>query len=414
MGAVCSTRLVTILRAERVNGRVHPRVHRAPRVAPGSGRPPTSLAGHGSSRPARDCCPRPSPGISTSHDAPHPRSRAWTVAFSPYGPKRANPGSTRGSGGNGTPTAGKAAPRCFSLRGTAGAPYRASPVFLVSGTRCSGASLWMQVLEAAGVRVLGKSPPRQPGVNGSVRPSPDSAAPETEPAPDPEDAYDSFLRTGIYYRTNPHPVTGRYFVPDDVRGCAVKVATLGVVRTEGGYIEKLVANVLDWREYEATLSRLEARQDEARAREDPTAVPRFRFPPAYQWWMENFALIRDIGLRRYPARLQTCTQIRENPVERIDQTLRWLGLSTAFDPKWVDVHEHLPEPEEAPYSDVIEPDIEQVFDDLYAAIDAGTPLSSTLLAKLYETNAELMPRLRELKRWVSLEAASTGAKTPEP
>lgn len=281
----------------------------------------------------------------------------------------------------------------FPLRPRAPDPYPSGPVFLVSGTRCSGATVWMKALEGAGIPVVGKSFPRDW----------DGNAPST---PGPEDQYHSLLRGGIYYRTNPHPVTGRYFVPEDVQGCAVNVVALGVVRTERAYIEKLVANVRDWREYEGAISRLEAEEDEARTSENPDAVPRFRFPPAYEWWMENFAVVRDIGLRRYPARLMTCAQIQADPVAHIADTLAWLGVEAEVDAMAaVAAREHPDFNGEPGHTDVLEPEVAQVFDDFYGAISPGTALSASLLGKLYETNAKLLPRLRELKRWVELEAS---------
>ena len=82
-------------------------------------------------------------------------------------------------------------------------------MIFVSGTKRSGTSMWMQVLHAAGVPILGKAFPRNWA--------------KTLREANPEGFYESLLRNGIYFRTNPHPQTGKYFEPPHVEGYAVKV-----------------------------------------------------------------------------------------------------------------------------------------------------------------------------------------------
>lgn len=262
-------------------------------------------------------------------------------------------------------------------------------MIFVSGTKRSGTSMWMQVMQAAGIPILGKAFPRNWGA-GPLRDA------------NPDGFYESMLRNGVYYRTNPHPQTGKYFLPEHVEGYAVKVFVPGVIRSERAYIEHLVANVREWREYEASIERLYAM--EAKTREEQRAKgievdEPFNFPPAYEWWMENFALVRDISLRKYPARLQTYDQVLEDPERVIGGVLRWIGRGD------VEAGVAAVKPENRtqvrPESSSVEPKLAQVFDDLYAAIAGGKGIANALLRTLNETNIALLPELAKLQTEVA-------------
>lgn len=262
-------------------------------------------------------------------------------------------------------------------------------MIFVSGTKRSGTSMWMQVMQAAGIPILGKAFPRNWGA-GPLRDA------------NPDGFYESMLRNGVYYRTNPHPQTGKYFLPEHVEGYAVKVFVPGVIRSERAYIEHLVANVREWREYEASIERLYAM--EAKTREEQRAKgievdEPFNFPPAYEWWMENFALVRDISLRKYPARLQTYDQVLEDPERVIGGVLRWIGRGD------VEAGVAAVKPENRtqvrPESSSVEPKLAQVFDDLYGAIADGKGIANALLRTLNETNIALLPELAKLQTEVA-------------
>lgn len=275
-------------------------------------------------------------------------------------------------------------------------------MIFVSGTKRSGTSMWMQVMQAAGIPILGKAFPRNWG-SGPLRDA------------NPDGFYESLLRNGVYYRTNPHPHTGKYFLPDHVDGYAVKVFVPGVIRSERAYIRHLVANVREWREYEASIERLyaieAASREEQRAKGVEVDEP-FNFPPAYEWWMENFALVRDISLRKYPARLQTYDQVLADPEAVIGNVLRWIGHGD------VEAAVAAVKPDNRtqvrPQSDSVEPKLAQVFDDLYAAIDAGKGIANTLLRTLNETNQALLGELTKLQTEVArsqmIRSAKAGAK----
>ena len=280
-------------------------------------------------------------------------------------------------------------------------------MIFVSGTKRSGTSMWMQILRAAGFPILGKAFPRNWGA-GALRDA------------NPDGFYETALRQGVYFRTNPHPLTGKYFMPEDVEGYAVKVFIPGVVRSERAYISNLVANIRAWREYEASILRLYAMEDEAQEAKQPDHEPPFRFPPALEWWMENFALVRDISLRRYPARLQAYDRVLEAPEEVVPQVLEWIGSGD------VEAAVAAVKPEnrtqvDVSGSDSVEPKLARVFDDLYAAVREGKGISGALLETLNQTNQAMIPQLMELQKKVAssqMEAAAksqvAGKATPKP
>jgi hypothetical protein len=267
-------------------------------------------------------------------------------------------------------------------------------MIFVSGTKRSGTSMWMQVLRAAGIPVLGEAFPRSWG-KGPLRDA------------NPDGFYESILRQGIYFATNPHPVTGKYFMPEDVAGYAVKVFIPGVIRSERAFITHLVANVRSWRAYESSLERLYGLEDQGRPNVDPADV--VRFPAALEWWMENFALVRDISLRKLPFRMQTYDDVLARPGAIIASVLEWVGHGdieaavAAVKPQnrtQVDNGE----------SDSVEPELARVFDDLYAAIAEGKGFSPALLRTLNATNQSLLPRLTKLQHEVAAYQMREAAK----
>ena len=269
-------------------------------------------------------------------------------------------------------------------------------MFLVSGTKRSGTSMWMQILRAAGVPVLGSAFPRNWAQSGLKDANPDGF-------------YESILRQGIYFRTNPHPTTGAYFMPKDVDGYAVKVFVPGVVRSERAFIDLVVANVREWREYEASINRLYAL--EQRDRPADTEAP-LRFPPAFEWWMENFALMRDISLRRYPYQLQTYDEVLDEPERVVPEVLGRMNLSDGD----IDAAVAAVKPSNRTQDrdvavlegSALEPELVEVFDELYITVKERRPISGAFLARLNATNQRLLPKLTELQTAVLKSASSRG------
>jgi hypothetical protein len=266
---------------------------------------------------------------------------------------------------------------------------------IVTGTKRSGTSLWMQILIAAGIPHFGEAFPRDWET--------------TLKEANKEGFYESMLRAGIYYATNPHPKTGAYFFPEQVEGHCVKVFIPGLVRTDRAYIGHVIATVREWREHEASLLRLNAMEDADRASAggDETAPPE-RMPPALEWWAENFSLVRDISIRRYPVHAQSYDGLLRDPERVIRETIAWVGRGDAGRAL------AQPKPErrnfQRPASNSVPSEAAEVFDELYALIDQQKELAQSFLLKLNETNERLMPMLEENTRRVMADVARRRAR----
>ena len=121
-------------------------------------------------------------------------------------------------------------------------------MIFVTGTKRSGTSLWMQILESAGFPYIGSEfPHRWKQSIGEAN---------------PKGFYESMLRQGVNASTNPHPKTGRFLFPKTVEKHVVKVFIPGLVRSDYGFINHVVASIRPWREYCTSLERLYAMEDE--------------------------------------------------------------------------------------------------------------------------------------------------------
>ena len=158
-----------------------------------------------------------------------------------------------------------------------------------------------------------------------------------------------------------------------------------------------------------TLLRLYAMEDADRARAagDESAPPE-RMPPALEWWAENFSLVRDISIRRYPVHAQTYDGLLRDPERVIRETVAWLGRGDA------ERALAAPKPErrtfQRPESSSVAPEIAEVFDELYEAIDRQKELPHSFLLKLNETNERLTPMLEENTRRILADVARRRAR----
>jgi hypothetical protein len=259
-------------------------------------------------------------------------------------------------------------------------------MLIVTGTKRSGTSMWMQILIAAGFPPFGEAFPANWG--------------KTIRDANPSGFYESLLRQGIYWRTNPHPRTGAYFFPEQVERHVVKVFIPGLVRSDRAYIGKVVATVREWREYESSLNRLYAMEDEARRERLPESKDPVRFDPVLEWWSENFALVRDIAIRRYPVHVQSYDGLLEDPPAVIRKTLAWIGDTSIDVEKAVAAVEPRNRTQKRPESSSIEPEYAALFDELYEMIHAGKGLEHAFIRKLNEANQKLVPRIQAAQQAV--------------
>jgi hypothetical protein len=271
-------------------------------------------------------------------------------------------------------------------------------MLIVTGTKRSGTSMWMQILVAAGFPPIGEA---FPGVwEKSIKDA------------NPHGFYESKFRSGIYFATNPNPETGAYMHPNQVKRHAVKVFIPGLIRTDYAFINLVIATVRSWREYTPSLQRLFDMENaflaEARARgaaPPPRSFPSEKveaivkagqLPPVLEWWFENYDLIRDVATRKYPFHMVTYDRLLKDPSLEIGKVLKWLGeegnLEAAVAAVKPETRTQTKKEDGAP--DPFVADFTEVFDELYDTIDRAENqnLSPAFVDKLNQTNQELAKR----------------------
>jgi hypothetical protein len=248
-------------------------------------------------------------------------------------------------------------------------------MILVSGSKRSGTSMWMQLLAAGGLPIIGERFP----------PSWEALVADANP----DGFYESQLSAGIYYRTNPHPLTGAYLFPEQTRAHAVKVFAPGLLRSDVAFIDRVIVTIREWREHTASVLRLRALLPGA-----GVVDPSLLLPPVYEWWSDAFSLLRDVGTRRYPVHFVSYARLVGDPAREIAAVFDWLG---AGDPKAaLAAVRQRPRPAAVDPSDLpneLGAAHLETFDTLYDHIHRGVPLSPAFVRRLNETDSVLRPRL---------------------
>jgi hypothetical protein len=255
---------------------------------------------------------------------------------------------------------------------------------IVTGTKRSGTSMWMQLLKAAGFPPIGEAFPRD--WEGTIKDA------------NPAGFWESELRRGIFYKTNPDPKTGTYLFPEQTRRHAVKVFIPGLIRTDRAFIDRVIATVRPWRQYVRSLNRLYAMEREARgASNEQTNEPPPRpvqMPPSIEWWIENFSLVSDIVTRRYPFYMVAYDSVLESTEETLHDLFRWLGdgdVNAAIrevEPALRTQDQEIDDETSAGELD-FEPDVVEVFDALYELVRDQRPLEQSFVDTLNATNEKL-------------------------
>ncbi|MCB9778479.1 MAG: hypothetical protein H6742_07950 [Alphaproteobacteria bacterium] len=269
-------------------------------------------------------------------------------------------------------------------------------MILVTGTKRSGTSMWMQILKAAGFPVIGE--PYMGKWEDSIKDA------------NRNGFYESRLRQGVFYATNPHPETGEWLAPKATRKHVVKVFIPGLVRSDIAYVDAVVATMRPWREYGPSLDRLHAMEDEFLAKipgeegEKKRARAlrgRSRLPAWADWWFETYDLVRDVSTRRYPIHLTTYDRLLADPHASIQVTLGWLGGGD-LDAAVAAVEPKLRSVSDAPTPDDVDDEAAQVMDEVYATVHDRRGLEPALLERMNQVQARLVERFgapsRERKR----------------
>jgi len=261
-------------------------------------------------------------------------------------------------------------------------------VILVTGTKRSGTSLWMQILAGAGLPVIGDAFPAEWGE--SIRDA------------NPHGFYESRLRQGIFYATNPDPKTGAFLFPKKHRLHVVKVFVPGLVRTDYAFLDRVIASVRDWRDYGPSLFRLYTLEDAHLAKKGPKALAhadshRSKLPPHVEWFMENYELIRDFSARRFPLRLHSYERLLQEPERIVDSVLEWIGGGDREGALAV-VDRSARTQSDSPTPEGVDPAHVEVFDLLYQTLHDEEPLTEALVGRLNDLHKDLAAAYGELSK----------------
>ena len=273
-------------------------------------------------------------------------------------------------------------------------------MIIVTGTKRSGTSMWMQLMKAAGFPPLGNEFPKN--WESTIKEA------------NPEGFYESELRNGIYFATNPNPKTGFYIPHNKTQRVAVKVFVPGVIKTDIAYMDRVLSTMRPWHEYVDSLGRLYSMEKDSLAKKDgPKPPPSVYMPSELEWWVENFSLISDVVTRQYPFYMVTY----HNALHETEATLRpifeWLGggdveaAVAQVKPDLRTQDESKPKPDVDVSSDVL-----AVFDEFFELVNNHETVTQPFVDKLNETNGKLEKKIeaaqkklatsqRERRKWVA-------------
>jgi hypothetical protein len=268
-------------------------------------------------------------------------------------------------------------------------------MIIVTGTKRSGTSMWMQVFKAAGLPLIGVPFPRDWG--RSIR------------AANRAGFYESSFRNGIHSGTNPDRRTGRRLRPGNTPQVVVKVFAPGVLRTDRAFLNHVVATMRDVHEYTQSWQRLFAmerahmeRRARARGLVPEQMKRREPMPADLEWWWHNFALLRDVKERGYPMRLRSYASVLENPRQAIEEVFGWLGLVDAdFDAAMGAVRCDLRTQIRSRWSrelPTLDRDQTALCEEVYATVHAGLKIAPTLMARFERENEKLVPRIERARQ----------------
>lgn len=250
-------------------------------------------------------------------------------------------------------------------------------MILVTGTKRSGTSMWMQILVAAGFPAIGERYPRDWG----------QVLREANPA----GFWESNLRDGIHHGTNPDPRTGSYVRPEQVRTHAVKVFIPGLVRSDLAYVDRVVVTIRHVRDYVASLRRM--RRMESKHRTQPE-TRRPRLDPVVEWFALNFNLLADLRLRGHPHRIVTYESVVADPKRHVGSVAQWLG---APDPQAAidSVRNELRTQNSAGDQTPLDHPLANACEFLYEALASGGHLGMAAHKALTRAHAEVLPQIQK-------------------
>jgi hypothetical protein len=255
-------------------------------------------------------------------------------------------------------------------------------MIIVTGTRRSGTSVWMQILEKGGFQILGeKFPAHWKNLIEKAN---------------PRGFYESTLVQGINYHTNPDPRTGAWIPPQKVTDVGVKIFADGLVKTDYAYITRVIYTMRDWQECEASQARMNEIKDAGAESGDTDTNDQLaaQLPAGFLWWKANFSLVRDMQTRRYPVAVFSYADLLENPQKMVAAAFEWLGSGDAN--AALGAVEHSLQTQKK----VSLPDVEHgygvVFDELYDTLCGQQQITAAFYDKLVQTDRRITQDIRNI------------------
>ena len=263
-------------------------------------------------------------------------------------------------------------------------------MIIVTGTKRTGTSMWMQILSAAGYRVLGERFPRDWG--------------RTIRAANERGFFESSLRHGVVEAQARDPDTGTLLRPDETRDVAVKVFAAGLARTHRSHLRCVIASVRHVREYQRSLERLYAMEQASkleratrRGRSSEVLPSRAQPSPALEWWNDNYTIIEDARQRGYPLRLVSYEAVLRDPRSEVLRALDWLGRGEAQADAAVEAVQRALRTQEREVGELLTMGVERehqaVFEELYARVDHGRAFDAAFVREMARVHEQLAPRI---------------------
>jgi len=255
-------------------------------------------------------------------------------------------------------------------------------MIIVTGTRRSGTSAWMQILEKGGFQILGE---KFPAHWKSL----------VEKA-NPRGFYESTLVQGINYHTNPDPRSGAWIPPQKVTDFGVKIFADGLIKTDYAYITKVILTIRKWQECEASQERMDEISGDhiEPADADPNRQRTVRLPAGFSWWKANFSLLRDMQTRRCPLAVFSYAALLKDPEEIIKAAFEWLGGGDVG--AAVSAVDQSLQTQKEIVLPVVEHEYGDVFDELYNTLCTQQHIAPAFFQKLIETDRKITQEINAI------------------
>ncbi len=257
-------------------------------------------------------------------------------------------------------------------------------MIIVTGTRRSGTSLWMQILRYIGYRIVGEKFP----ANWE----------EIMKKANPKGFFESKLIKGINYHSNPDPQTGAWLSPAEVENIAVKIFAEGIIKTDFAYINKVIVTMRNWQDCESSTSRFKQLKNDSfgDVGTDVNHKMNRSLPAGYNWWKSNFSVLRDIQVRRYPATIISYDTLLEQPENTIASILGWLGTDDTNLQQAVSAVDRSLQTQKNSQLINVNHDYSEIFDELFDTLTRNIKITKPFFDKLVETDIKITQEVMEL------------------